>query len=89
MTPHNLGAKRGIWENVMAERTMVLRAGEVARDLAAGGFQDFADIERELIAFGNKTEITLIVRRNGKTTDGRCVSEHAREVATWRIHTAC
>jgi hypothetical protein len=73
----------------MAKRAMLLRAKTLAHDLAAGRFQSFANIERELIAFGNENEIALIIGPVRNTVERDCVSERAREIAAWRIQTAC
>jgi hypothetical protein len=65
-------------------------SGENARSrLAAGRFQGFANIERELIAFGNENEIALIVGPVRNTVERDCVSERAREIAAWHTQTAC
>ena len=73
----------------MAKRAMLLRAKTLAHDLAAGRFQGFANIQRELIAFGNENEIALIVGPIRNTVEGNCVSERAREIAAWHTQTAC
>jgi hypothetical protein len=75
----------------MVDRNSPLgRAIKLGYELAeTGRFQDFAAIERELVAFGFEDEARLIVGSVRQTIEQVCATGREREVLTWHSQTAC